>query len=139
MRRIIAVALLLAAFLPHAVVHLAAAAETGDLAIMSADIQSGSLLTGACYIIESASEEGCDENGDGQVDFKGVPVGTFTVTQTKTPSGYLEVGDFPITVQVGPDQLFAAFLADASLGGGSVDIALRALDGFSNDVLTGAC
>ena len=58
---------------------------------------------------------------------------------THVPSGSLPVGAFPIAVQEGDGQVFAAFLLSKSQGGGQIDIALRALDMFSNDVLKGAC
>lgn len=50
----------------------------------------GKRLTGsdACVIIEGASNEGCDDNGDGQIDFLDVPVGVYAVKVTGLPAGY---------------------------------------------------
>src|SRR5690606_7853093 len=53
---------------------------------------------GTCYILLDYSNEGCDENGDGQVTFDDMPQGTYTVRQTRTPAGYPTVNDFPITI-----------------------------------------
>ena len=69
-----------------------------SVALVTRDPRSGDLLAGACYIIEGASVEGCDENGDGQVDFADVPPGIFTVRQTRAPAGHAPVNDFRISV-----------------------------------------
>lgn len=140
MRRLLPLLLLFVPLLPGGLLlaPAAASAQTADIAILSADIQTGTLLSGACYIINGGSIEGCDENGDGRVEFKGVAVGHYTVTQTKAPPGYLPAGDFPIDVQPS-SSVFAAFLARASGGGGRVDIAIRPVDQFSGAALAGAC
>lgn len=81
-----------------------------NISIVSADIHSGRSLAGACYILIDYSEEGCDENGDGQVDFADVAVGTYTVIQTGTPNGYSPVLGTEITVTAannGSRQLFS--------------------------------
>jgi uncharacterized surface anchored protein len=139
MRHLLVIALLFGALLPSAVARPAEAAALADLSISSADVRTGELLAGACYVIVDWSEEGCDENGDGDVTFQDVAVGLYTVAMTRVPVGYLSVGDFPIAVQEGDGQVFGAFLISRSQGNGRFDIALRALDEFSNDVLTGAC
>jgi hypothetical protein len=74
------------------------------VALVSRDAASFARLAGACYIINGASIEGCDENGDGQVDFRGVQPGTYTVTQTLAPSGYRAAIDFEIVVPSGGAQ-----------------------------------
>jgi len=66
----------------------------------------GDLLLGACYIINNASIEGCDENGDGQVDYRGVRPGTYTVTQTLAPGNNRPVADFTITISNEVKQVF---------------------------------
>jgi uncharacterized surface anchored protein len=116
-----------------------ARAATADIAIVSADIETGERVAGACYIINDASIEGCDENGDGQVDFEDVAVGRFKVTQTRAPAGYLPVGDFPIEIDRGGAAIFAAFVAEETGGRATVDIAVEALDPFANRVVPGAC
>ena len=69
-----------------------------DISLITRDPDTGDLLTGTCYVLVNYSNEGCDENGDGQVAFDDIPVGTWTVHQTQTPAGYLTINDFPITV-----------------------------------------
>jgi uncharacterized surface anchored protein len=73
-------------------------AGTANVSLITRDPANGNLVPGACYIIVNASNEGCDENGDGQVDFQGVAVGAFTVQQTVTPGGYPKANDFPINI-----------------------------------------
>ncbi len=138
MRSVLPFVLLLAAFLPSAVAANPAA-QTTDVAIVSADIAGGGTLVGACYIINGASIEGCDENGDGQVDFRGVVPGRYLVTQTRAPYGYFRAGDFPITITPGGTAIFAAFLAPTLAGGGAFDIAVAAVDQFANTLVPGAC
>ena len=69
-----------------------------DIALITRAPGTGDLLTGACYVLNGYSNEGCDENGDGQVTFAAIPPGTYTIHQTRTPAGYPTVNDFPITV-----------------------------------------
>lgn len=76
------------------------------VALVTRDPSNGELVTGTCYVIEGASIEGCDENGDGQVDYADVTPGTYTVTQTKTPSGYPAVRSFEIVITGDPTQAF---------------------------------
>jgi uncharacterized surface anchored protein len=77
-----------------------------DVSLVTRDPKTGDLLKGACYIINNASIEGCDENGDGQVDYRDVVPGTYTVTQTSAPSGYQPVDDFTITISNEAKQVF---------------------------------
>jgi hypothetical protein len=69
-----------------------------DIALVSVDAVTLKRLAGACYIIQGASMEGCDENGDGQVDYQGVVPGTYTVTETRPPAGYRATADFFIVI-----------------------------------------
>ncbi len=73
-------------------------AGTKDISLITREPDTGGLLTGTCYILLDYSNEGCDENGDGQVTFDDVPPGTYTVRQTQAPAGYPTVNDFPITI-----------------------------------------
>lgn len=77
--------------------------ETGedsvDISLITRDPDDGHLLTDGCYVLADFSEEGCDDNGDGQVEFADIPIGTYTVQQTQTPAGYPAVNDFEIVVQ----------------------------------------
>jgi hypothetical protein len=70
-----------------------------DIALITRDPQDGHLLTGTCYVLIGFSNEGCDENGDGQVTFAAIPSGTYTVHQTRTPAGYPTINDYDIVVQ----------------------------------------
>lgn len=69
-----------------------------DIALITRDPGDGHLLTGTCYVLVGHSNEGCDENGDGQVTFAQIPPGTYTVRQTKTPDGYATINDVQISV-----------------------------------------
>lgn len=69
-------------------------AGTDDIAVLTRDPGTGSLIPGACYIVVDASIEGCDENGDGAVDFQGIPRGVYVLQQTVAPAGYDPVDDF---------------------------------------------
>ncbi len=75
--------------------------QTGavDIALIARDPDTGDLLTGTCYVLVDYSNEGCDENGDGQVTFAAIPYGTYTVHQTQTPAGYPTINDYAITVE----------------------------------------
>jgi uncharacterized surface anchored protein len=68
------------------------------VALVTRDPKTGDLLNGSCYVILDASIEGCDENSDGQVDFRDVVPGTYTVHQTKAPSGFNRIDDFDIQI-----------------------------------------
>jgi hypothetical protein len=69
-----------------------------DISLITRDPDTGGLLTDTCYVVVGYSNEGCDENGDGQVTFDAIPVGTWTVRQTRVPAGYPAVRDFEIDV-----------------------------------------
>lgn len=70
-----------------------------DISLITRDPNDGSLLTGTCYVLVGYSNEGCDENGDGQVTFGEIPYGIYTVRQTRTPAGYPTINDYAINVQ----------------------------------------
>ena len=72
--------------------------ELIDIALITRDPDTGDLLTGTCYVLVDYSNEGCDENGDGQVTFDDVPAGTYTVHQTQAPAGYPAINDYDINV-----------------------------------------
>lgn len=69
-----------------------------DIALITRAPGTGALLTGACYVLVDYSNEGCDENTDGQVDFAAIPFGDYTVHQTRAPEGYTPIDDYTITV-----------------------------------------
>ncbi|MGC4107590.1 MAG: prealbumin-like fold domain-containing protein [Thermomicrobiales bacterium] len=68
-----------------------------DVSLITRD-PDGNLLTDTCYVFIDHSNEGCDENGDGQVTFADMAPGTYTVTQTRTPAGFTAINDFEITI-----------------------------------------
>ena len=107
-----------------------ARAATTTVFLRTVDIISGQPITSACYTIINASEEGCDENGDGLIRYQGVASGTFTVTQTERASGYLPVGDFPLTIgSSGPEEYFTINLARSDgVNQQTADIAVSAVD-----------
>ncbi len=70
-----------------------------DISLITRDPDTGNLLTGTCYVLVGYSNEGCDENGDGQVTFAAIPYGAYTVHQTRTPAGYPAINDYIIDVQ----------------------------------------
>jgi mannose-6-phosphate isomerase-like protein (cupin superfamily) len=61
-----------------------------NFAIVSEDAGNFILLPGACYLLNigPGQIEGCDVNNDGQVQFKNVPPGSYSVTETRQPEGY---------------------------------------------------
>jgi hypothetical protein len=102
-----------------------ASAELPDVSIVTRDGE-GTLLRGACYIIIDASIEGCDENGDGQVDYRDVRPGTWTVTQTQAPGNFDPVDDFEITIT--PEETQSFTVNQAGWGPDSTIVSLIAID-----------
>jgi large repetitive protein len=120
----------------------AATAQTTDATVyIRTTTLDGFAMTDACYTIVNASIEGCDDNGDGQVDFEDVPVGDYTVRQTQGVAGYLPVGEFPITVETySPEQYFDVLMAPTSAQSGTtVDIAVSAVDPLNGEPTPGNC
>jgi uncharacterized surface anchored protein len=98
-------------------------------------------ITDVCYVLIDFSNEGCDDNGDGRVEFDGVPPGTvYTVTQTAGPTGYLPVGDFPIIANVhDAEQTFDVEMSKDRSTAETVDVSVVPYDATSGGGLTGAC
>lgn len=74
------------------------AGGTRDIALITRDPDDGHLVLDGCYILLEYGNSACDENGDGQITYKEIPLGTYTVRQTQTPSGYPTIDDFQIVV-----------------------------------------
>jgi hypothetical protein len=74
------------------------AVGTRDIALITRDPDDGHLVLDGCYILLEYGNAACDENEDGQITYKDVPVGTYTVHQTQTPGGYPTAPDFAIRV-----------------------------------------
>ena len=72
----------------------------GQVVIRSTD-EDGNRLPGACYLIVELGFELCDDDGDGDVVFDGVPPGAYTVVETAAPPDYL--GNADILIEVGED------------------------------------
>lgn len=79
-------------------VMLLAANPTTDVSLITRYPADGTLVTGVCYELVGYSNIGCDENGDGQVDFADIPYGTYTVRQTTPPAGYPAMDDYQISL-----------------------------------------
>lgn len=121
-----------------------------DISIVSLEVYSAAHLTGACYELRGYSKIGCDENGDGQVDFRGIPYGTYTVDVIRAPDSYQTYeagGSIQITVsrtEPGPDDLYYVSYVGGNGNTGSqtsdsAHIAIGPFDNETNDSLTGAC
>ncbi|HEV2109582.1 MAG TPA: SpaA isopeptide-forming pilin-related protein [Thermomicrobiales bacterium] len=74
------------------------------LELESRDRATGETVPGACYQVETQTDEVCDEDDgdeDGFVNLEGVEPGSYTVTETRPPDGYLSVGSFPLDIFTG--------------------------------------
>ncbi len=107
------------------------------VALVTRDPANGKLLTGACYVIVNASIEGCDENGDGQVDFADVTQGDFTITQTRAPSGYSRIDDFEIAINSDPTQAFIIKQAKRQNDAGHRNVSIVLMDKLSGTRISG--
>ncbi len=104
------------------------------------DWVSGEPLTDACFVLQDASNEGCDENGDGTIRFADVLPGPYLVIQTQGIDGYLPVGDFPIVVESrGPEQFFPVQIAADTSSSATADVAIKPFDTETDDTVTGQC
>ncbi len=112
---------------------------TVNVSLLSLEPSSGNALAGACYIIENASIEGCDENSDGKVDYRGVKPGTYTVHQTKAPAGLPTMPDQIVTITDAPDQLIALYQMPPAAQTGT-RVAIVSVDRDTGEpILGGAC
>ncbi len=55
-------------------------------------------LPGACFTLDGG-DENCDDDGDAEVTFTGVQPGAHTLTQTRAPEGYDNVGTLELDLQ----------------------------------------
>jgi uncharacterized surface anchored protein len=143
MHRRIALLLAVLLILPLAGVGFAprASAATKTVYIQTVDIATGESITTACYVLIDASEEGCDESGDGLIRYQEVAAGDVTVTQTVRASGYLPMGDFPVTIHDdGFEQyIFIALGRADGVSSNPVDVAIAPVDGDTGAPIYGAC
>lgn len=120
----------------------AMARSTSDIAIQP--ILNGSSFYDACFVLVGFSNIGCDDNSDGIVTFRDVPLGAYTVRQTAN-LGSLYVDDFTIHVTGIPDwngwEVFTAYVM--SSGGvapsAPIDIALITREPQNGHLLTDPC
>ena len=104
------------------------------------DWVTGEPLTDACFVLQDASNEGCDENGDGSIRFAGVLPGPYLVIQTQGIDGYLDIGDFPIVVASGnAEQFFPVQIAADTSTGATADVAVKPYDTETGDTPSGQC
>jgi len=104
------------------------------------DWVTGEPLTDACFVLQDASNEGCDENGDGTIRFAGVLPGPYLVVQTQGIDDYLPVGDFPIVVESrAPEQFFPVQIAADTATSATADVAIKPFDTETDDTLAGQC
>jgi len=112
---------------------------TSDVSLLTRDPDTGEPLPWACYVIGDVSNEGCDENGDGQVDFEDVEVGVYSVRQTGAPEGYDEtIAEFEINVEpLGPRQSIVVKQADKQNLAGHRNVSIVLYDTITGETIIG--
>ena len=70
--------------------------QTSEIAIVPTE--NGQSVTDACFVLTTYGDIGCDDNGDGKITFRDVPLGSYTVHQTADLGPGRSVDDFTITV-----------------------------------------
>jgi uncharacterized surface anchored protein len=104
------------------------------------DGSTGDALTDSCFVLENASNEGCDENGDGRIRFEDIAPDTYTVRQTRASEGFLPIGDFTINVnsEEREQSFFVATFPDTAATS-TADVALALVDAESGDPVRDGC
>lgn len=145
-RRSIAAALLVLGMVFGPLLSLASAQVSSvTVYLQPVSMADGRPVFDACFILVGASNEGCDENGDGYIAFADVAPGTYTVRQTRDAAGYLPMGDVSIFVNAEmTEQVFQLGMLQQSQNssggrGTLVDIAIVPTDVSTGDALPGAC
>lgn len=133
--------LLVAVLLCAATVPAASAQISGVTVFLELqDRSTGDQLTDSCFVLEDASNEGCDENEDGRIRFQDIAADTYTVHQSRQSEGFLPIGDF--TINVNPEQREQSFLVatfpDTS-SSSTVDMRVAAVDAATGESLMGGC
>ncbi|MEJ7762424.1 MAG: SpaA isopeptide-forming pilin-related protein, partial [Thermomicrobiales bacterium] len=118
--------------------------ETGSLVVAKVDEDSVA-LGGACFELvdpldgATVAGETCDEDGDaaddGRTGFSGVPSGTYTLRETRTPDGYQTAGDQTVTIETGEVQVTSAGTPVPDEGG---QVEIRRV-GEDDGEISGAC
>jgi uncharacterized surface anchored protein len=120
---------------------IASAQDSGTIIYL--ELQDGSTgdgLTDSCFVLENASNEGCDENGDGRIRFEDIVPDTYTVHQTRASEGFLPIGDFTIDVnsEEREQSFFVATFPDTA-STSTADVALALVDVGSGDPVRDGC
>lgn len=118
-------------------------AHAQDAAAIDLELQDGSTgepLTDSCFVLDGASNEGCDENADGRIRFEDIAPGTSTVRQSRASDGFLPIGDFTITVAAGePEQSFVVVTFPDTAATVTVDVRLALVDAATGDPVRDGC
>lgn len=118
-------------------------AHAQDAAAIDLELQDGSTgepLTDSCFVLDGASNEGCDENADGRIRFEDIVPGTYTVRQSQASDGFLPIGDFTITVAAGePEQSFVVVTFPDTATTATVDVRLALVDAATGDPVRDGC
>lgn len=115
---------------------------TIDITVWNLAPEGGSYTGGFCLSLVGFSNVGCDEDGDGGVDFASVPLGTYTVrNEGALPDGWV-IADQQITV-VATHADYVVMVSTppqtSSPAANTVDVSLITRDPETGKVITGAC
>lgn len=115
--------------------------ESGATVLLEViDGESGASLTEGCFVLEDASNEGCDDDRDGFISFEAVAPGRYQVIQTQEIEGYLPIGAFPINVNSERlEQMFRIETFTGVSSGDPVDMVVEPVDAATGEPITDAC
>ena len=111
--------------------------STGSVSILKTDSVTGAALAGAHFKLTDASrnlvKEG-DTGSDGKLTFSGIPLGTYYLSETAAPNGYV-LDSTPVTVEIttGGQTVSKTFVNAPAVG----SIAVTKTDAASGAALAG--
>ena len=111
--------------------------STGSVSILKTDSVTGAALAGAHFKLTDASrnlvKEG-DTGSDGKLTFSGIPIGTYYLSETAAPNGYV-LDSTPVTVEIttGGQTVSKTFVNAPAVG----SIAVTKTDAASGAALAG--